>query len=424
VKLQARDRRVQKLLDRKLSAPAYRWGDLTDPRDPRGKRWTLSQLLNAALLGLLTGSPTLRDVEGMTDEMGPQGRKYVPRRVPDTTLWDLLPRLSVEELASKLHAQVRADWRSKALEPVGLPCGVVSFDGKGLGALEHDADGTAQKGHRQDGSPFWLARSLRAVLVSAQGRPCIHQMQIGARTNEIGSATEFLDEVLAAYRTLGLFEIITVDAGIVSRAFADAIHVADLGYVMALKGTQPELLAEAKRLLDGKTTPDAQTDWEVYRGKKIRRRLYRTGEIAGYHDWSHLQQAWLVVQETLSDDGKLEVERRYFLTSLRNGRLSSAQSLTVVRAHWRIEDDCFWTLDVQWNEDAVPWCSSGRAVEVLSWLRLMAYNLLQQARRRHLRRRLPDGNVEEPPPWRRIFEWVKQALRLALLSPEPAPVCG
>ena len=58
----------------------------------------------------------------------------------------------------------------------------------------NDADGMAQKGHRNDGSPYWLARSLRAVLVSAEGRPCIHQMQIGARTNEVGRAIEFLEE--------------------------------------------------------------------------------------------------------------------------------------------------------------------------------------------------------------------------------------
>jgi Transposase DDE domain len=424
MKLQGRDRRVQKYLDRQLCAPAYRWGDLTDPRDPRGRRWTLPQLIDAALLGQLAGCPTLRDVEAMTEEMGPCGRKYVSRRVPDSTLWELLPRLAVEEMGAKLHAQVRSAWRQKSLLPAGLPCGVVAIDGKGLGALEHDADGTAQKGHRSDGSPFWLARSLRAVLTSAQARPCIHQMQIGARTNEIGCAYDFLQELLTAYGALDLFEIVTVDAGIVSRAFADAICAGDRAYVMALKGTQPELLAEAKRLLDGRTTPDAETAWEVYRGAKVRRRLFRTDEIAGYHDWSHLRQAWLVVQETRFLDGRVEVESRYFLTSLRIGRLSPMQILAVVRGHWGIENDCFWTLDTQWKEDAVPWCSSGRAVEVLSWLRLMAYNLLQHARRRHLRRRFADGKIEPPSPWRRIFAWVQQALRLSLAPMEPVPVCG
>lgn len=424
MKIQGRDRRVQKHLARQLAAPAFRWGDLTDPRDRRGRRWTLSQLVNAAILGQIAGCPTLREVEAMTDELGPSGRKYVSRRVPDTTLWALLPRLSVEELGEKLHAQVRAAWRRKSLAPVGLPCGVIAIDGKGLGKLEHDAGGTAQKVRREDGVTYWLGRSLRAVLTSAEARPCIHQMQIGARTNEVGSACKFLEELLAAYGAIGLFEIITVDAGIASRAFADAICATDRAYVMALKGTQPELLCEAKRLLDERTAPDAETGWEVYQGHKIRRRLFRTDEIAGYHGWSHLQQAWRVLKETRFADGRVETETRYFLTSLRMGRLSPNQILAVVRGHWGVENDCFWTLDTQWNEDAVPWCSSGRAVEVLSWLRLMAYNLLQQVRRRHLRRRLTGGKLETPSPWRRIFAWVRQALRLPLESPEAVPVCG
>ena len=364
---------------------------------------------------MLAGCPTLRDVEALTEEMGETGRQYVSRRVPDTTLSDLLPRLSVDELREKYHQQVRGAWRAKSLLPVGLPCGVIAIDGKGLGALEHDADGTAQKNHHaHNGVPYWLARVLRAVLTSAEAKPCLDQMPIAARTNEIGCASQFFSGLMAAYGAGDLFEVVTLDAGLVSRALADVIHSANKAYVMALKGTQPELLAEATRLLSHRTDPDAQTDWEVYRGTRIRRSLYRTVEMAGYHDWSHLRQAWLVVQETLFPDGRIEAEQRFFVCSIPQARLSVAQILLVVRGHWGIENNCFWTLDTQWNEDAVPWCSSGRAVEVLSWLRLMAYNLLSLARRCHLRRRRANGTRDEPPAWRRVFTWVRQALRLDL----------
>jgi hypothetical protein len=425
MKLQPRSRRVQTLATRLLSGPAYRWGDLSDPRARRGRRWPcLSELVNAAFLGLLAGCATLREVEGMTDDMGPAGRKYVSRRVPDTTLWALLPRLSVPELRAKLQNQVRAAWRSKSLRPVGLPCGLVVIDGKGIGALEHDAHGTAQKAHRaHDGTPYWLARMLRAVLTSAEAAPCIDQMPIGAKTNEIGCVGAFFDGLMVAYGAGDLFEIVSVDAGIVSLAFAGQIHEANKAYVMAIKGNQPELLAEAKRLLDPRQDPDAVTDWEPYKGKQIQRRLYRTAEMAGYHDWSHLRQTWLVVQETRHPDGNVDIERRYFVTSVPSGRLSPAQILTVVRRHWGVENDCFWTLDMQWAEDSVPWCSSGRAVEVVSWLRLMAYNFLQAARRQHLRPRLPDGKRAGLAPWRRIFAWVRQAWQLELL-PIGEPACG
>lgn len=425
MKVQTPDVRVQKMLDRHLKRPAYRWDDITDPRRRRGRRWKLAELLNAAFAGLLANCPTLRDMEAMTEEMGPMGRKYVPRRVPDTTLWQLMGKLDPKELRAKNRAQVRAAWRSKTLAPVGLPCGVIAIDGKGLGALEHDAEGTAQKAHRShDGTPYWLSRSLRAVLTSAQAKPCLDQVAIGSKTNEVASFGAFFDDLVAAYGAGDLFEVITMDAGLVSRANADRIHAANKAYVMALKGTQPELFSAAQRRLGHhKRKPDFEGEAEVYQGHRIKRRLYRTTELEGYNDWSHLKQVWRVEQERRDAEGKLvEREDRYFVTNLAVGRFTLAQILLVVRGHWGIENDCFWTLDTQWREDSVPWCSQGLAVEVLSWLRLMAYNLLQYARRAHLRLRDDDGKQAPPPPWRRLFEWVRQAWRRPLLV-EPDTVC-
>jgi hypothetical protein len=332
--------------------------------------------------------------------------------VPDTTLWDIFPRLDIEQLRQQSRRQVRMFWRAKSLEPEGLPCGVVSFDGKGLGALEHDADGDAQKNYRQDGSPYWLSRMMRVVLTSSAAKPCLDQIPIGAKSNEVACFGNFFDEVVAAYDPL--FEIVTGDAGLTSKANADRIHAKDKAYVLALKDNQPELLAEAKRLLTPRLgqEPDAQSAWEPYQGKQVQRRLYRTDHIAGYHEWNHLQQAWLVEQLTRDKDGKVAVEHRFFVTSLRRGRLSSEQILLVVRGHWGIENNCFWTLDTRWKEDAMPWCASGKAVEAISWLRLMAYNLMQLARVRHLRSRCGDAIRGPAPAWNRIFAWVRQALRL------------
>ena len=412
--LQPRDLRVHKHLERYLRAPVYQFDLITDPRDPRGQRWPLLSLLWALFYGMLAGCRTLRQVEDLTDELGPTGRRRVPRRVPDTTLADLIPHLDAEQWRQVLHRQVRTLWRGKCLRPVKLPCGVVSIDGKGMGALDHDADGTAQKAHRaHDGSCYWLGRTLRAVLTSAVARTALDQMPIGTKTNEMGMFKPFFSGLMAAYGGGDLFEIATVDAGMTSKANAEVVAAAQKGYVMALKGTQPELYAEAKRLLDPLTAgpPCAQTE-DRAQGRLIRRSLYRTCEIAGYHDWTHLRQAWLVRQERIEAGGRVTVEDRYFLTNLHVGRLSGAQSLQVVRGHWGIENDCFWSLDAQFGEDSLPWVTAGRAVEVLGLLRLLAYNLLQLCRKRHLRPRRPRGPEPAPPAWQQVFRWVWQALRL------------
>jgi len=147
-------------------------------------------------------------------------------------------------------------------------------------------------------------------------------------------------------------------------------------------------------------------------GIDIRRRLYRTDEIAGYHGWEHLKQVWRVEQDRRKQNGAVETTERLFLTSLHRGRLTPEQILRVIRGHWGIENDCFGSLDLQWDEDSRPWCTKGGALEVLGLLRIMAYNLLQVARKRHLRRRLADGRLAPAAAWRRIFEWVRQALVL------------
>ena len=300
---------------------------------------------------------------------------------------------------------------------MGLPCGVLSFDGKQICALDHDAGGSAQKSHRShDGTPFWMPRVLRATLTSSPVRPCLHQMTVPADTNEMGAFAEYFAQVMATYGHNDLFEIITGDAGLVSREHANLVAAADKSYVFALKETQPELRREAERLLVPMTAtePAAQTPWETAKGKQFRRSLWRTCEMAGYHDWAHLQQAWLVRTESRNKDGSnvVFVEDRYFLTSVRKGRLTPTQILQVVRGHWGIENDCFGTLDMRWGEDARRWATKGHAVEVLGVLRLMAYNLGQLLRVRHLRVRREEGGWGPMLSWRSVFRWIRDALRL------------
>lgn len=417
MKLQPKPRRVQRYLARLQRAPAFRWRGISDPRARRGRRWQLRPLLDALLLGMLCAAKGLRDVEQLTDEADGLGRRLVPRRVPDTTLYELVPRLDIEELRDELRRRVRHHERAKRLRPVGLPCGVLAVDGKGIGVSAHDNDGTAQKAHRaHDGSPYWLPRFLRAVLTSAPSRPCLDQMAVPPETNEVGAVYDFLTALVAAYGRTDLFKIVTLDAGFACKAVADAVVAAERAYVIGLKGNQPELRREAERQLRPQLArpAEAQTGWERRHGCLVRRRLWRNFEMAGWNGWEHLRQVWLVRQETQRPDGRLEVEDRYFLTSLWPGRLKPQQILLLVRGHWGIENNCFNSLDQQWLEDAQLWCRQGRAVEVLGLVRVMAYNEVQMLRSRHLLERRHDGRPAIPHGWRSVLRWVAAAVRLPL----------
>jgi hypothetical protein len=188
-------------------------------------------------------------------------------------------------------------------------------------------------------------------------------------------------------------------------------------YVLGLKGNQAELYSEAHKLLEPlcSTTPlTAESPWESRNAKRIRRRLWRTAEMASIEnsvgEWTHLRQTWLVRQETRSAGGKVEFEDRYFVTSLPWNYLSPQQILLLVRNHWAVVNDCFNSLDLRWHEDAAPWCTRRTAVWALGVLRLMAYNTAQLLRRRRLREKRDDGTRAQPSPWRSLFRLIVHAL--------------
>lgn len=377
--------RSQNCLRRILRKPAWDFNRfLVDPRQQKGRRWQLPTLMRALLCGFLTNRASLRAVESLT-ECG------FTKRVPDSTLYDFVGKCSGEVVAAlrrQLHAQVRTDWRSKVLAPVGLPCGVVAVDNKTLwtGPVAQAHDPQAQVVHQRDRPAYAQVRVVRTVLLSAASKPAIDQVVIRATTNEGGMFPEVLQELEATYAAL--IEIYSLDAGFCSQANARLIAAAHKGYIFGLKGNQPELLREAERVLGGQTEPEQSSTWECYQGERIRYHLYRTTEMEAYLDWSHLKQVWRVEKERRhSKSGQLERENRYYLTNLHLGRLKPEQILDVIRGHWAIENHCNWTVDVIWDEDSKVWCGQGLGIQVLGLLRLMAYNLVSWLRCRYLRQR-------------------------------------
>jgi hypothetical protein len=415
---------ISRFLCQRRQQAAYRFDDVPDPRDPRGVRWSLAEMLRATWLALLVGASSVRQVESMTEDLDTARRRNGrPDRLPDSTREYVLPDLEWQALRGKLHQQIHDMQRAKVLAPVGLPFGLLVVDGKTLGCYDNDAGGTGQKSTPKDGPPYWQVRVLRAVLVTAPTKPCIEQVLIPADTNDMGAFPAMLEGLQTAYGRSDLFEVISSDAGFTSLDNATLIDAADKGYVLGLKDNQPELIAEARRLMAPMAdaqhkmfhAPEAETPWERHKGLRIRRQVWRTGEMAAWGEWKHLRQVVLVRQTTEDPSGgqPLVIEDRYFLTNLTVGRLDGAQWLTLVRMHWGIENNCFGALDVQWLEDSRLWCRQGKAPLVIGLLRVMAYNVLGWLRGRHLR-----SETNRTMTWRELFDRVRMAL--ALEAPDAA----
>ena len=114
---------------------------------------------------------------------------------------------------------------------------------------------------------------------------------------------------------------------------------------------------------------------------------------------------------TTEDGWHVTVEHRYFVSNVTWNRLNGRQILTCVRNHWAVENDCFHSLDVQWREDAPAWCTTGEALLVLGMLRILAYNVTQTLRKRHVREPYMKRAGSRPAEWRRLFDWIREALR-------------
>jgi len=373
-----------------------------DRRGRRGRRWEFAILFNSLLKGYLSNRSSLRSVERLTAMTS-------GKRVPDTTLYDFVERFGETEVAGlrrQLQEQVRSEWRSKTLAPVGLPCGIVAVDNKTVwSGPATAAPAGAQLVHPKERPAYGQVRVVRSVLISAASKPALDQVVIRPETNECGMFAEVMAQLEAAYGSL--FEVYSGDAGFCSEANARLVAKANKGYSFGLKGNQGELRREAERVLGVQLAPELTTTWECYRGERVRYHLYRTTEMAGYLDWDHLKQVWRVEKERVHTQRRTVArENRYYVTNLHLGRLAAAQILQVLRGHWAIENNCNWTLDVIWDEDTKVWCGKGLALQALGLLRLMAYNLVALLRSRGWRRR--EAQQQEKRGWWELLDLILQ----------------
>jgi hypothetical protein len=346
----------------------------------------------------------------MTAEMGSAMRRRfgISRRIPDTTMRDVLCKMAPLQLRGAIHAQVRAAHRRKALQPDRLPFGVLVMDGKSTAITGCD-DLYAQRQSQDDGASFTsVLRTVTCSLVSAAAKPCIDAIPIPASTNEMGHFATALREVVRAYASLDLFRLVSYDAGACSLENANVVRDLKLHYLFSLKGTQPTLFEEAKRLLEHRPTTTANAVSEDVVGANIViRRLYITEQMAGFDKWTHLRTVLRVESETRTRDGKLVVcENRYRIASLPRVALSDSQWLRVVREHWAVENQCHHTFDAVFDEDDKPWIEdSPQGALAVLLLRRVAYNMLALFRsvtqRSEERRRIP---------WADLLRGVAQAL--------------
>ncbi len=376
---------------------------LPDRRGHRGRRHPYLGLMMALALGAVAALRSLRAVEALTASMNLEVRRrsQILGRISDTKLRDTLLGLRPKETRKAIHRQVKAEHRRGNLKPTRLPFAVAAIDGKGLGKMDEWGHPDVQRVRPEGKAPYGLARVHRAHLVSSDATVCIDERPIPGRTNELGAVCAFTQELITTYRHTELFEVITSDAGNCSLKHASLIHGHDLGYVFAIKQPSGEIHSEAQRLLADRGPDQAEvSETRQEKGARVTHRLFRVA-IRGFLDWTHTRQLVRVERTVEHKSGELTVGNRYFVTNLVPGCLKARGWLTLVRMHWRTENEGHWTADVVWKEDArrTPWIRVPHAVYALSALRMLALNILAVLRRMSRR-----GYNSRSIPWREVAQ--------------------
>jgi len=390
---------------------------IEDPRRKASTRWRIRTLLTTLIVGISASCRSLKQVERLTETGTSSAMRRLlglRRRIPDTTLRDFLCKLAPESLRPLLHHVTRDAYRRKALTPERLPFGVVALDGKvtAVGRVT-DKSSLGQAVKRDDGKPQTHLRTVNACLVSAAARPVIDVTFVRGCTNEMGHFQTAFDALMSVYGRTKLFQVITYDAGVTSKA--NAQHVVDVGkdYVFALKLTQPELYTELAIPLAERDDEDAKTvDRKDNRTTEVRR-LYFESLPDGMPEWEHLRTV-LRVERTLEDEDGVEdvLESRFFLSSLPAHRLTPQQWLRLVRAHWGVENNVHHTLDVQFEEDDHLFVPTHVGASLcLMVLRRVVLSLLALFRSVSLK-----SHDKRKMPWRELLDWAYRTLISATSS--------
>lgn len=197
--------------------------------------------------------------------------------------------------------------------------------------------------------------------------------------------------------------LVTIDAMGTQTEIARTIVEGGGDYLLSLKANWPALMAEVETFFaDPANTSACQTfdTTDADHGRLEQRRhtvcqqidwLKSDRRFPAERDFPHLA-AIAMVQSVTERSGKIETERRYYLSS---AKLDAKAFAHAVRAHWGVENRLHWVLDVVFHDDLAR-LRSGHGPHNMAVVKHMAMNLIRHPKDKHSlknRRKLACLNV-------------------------------
>jgi predicted transposase YbfD/YdcC len=334
---------------------------LPDPRHRRGRRHRLDELVIIAVLAVICCTDNWQEVA----QFAWAKRKWLktflelPHGIPShDTFGRVFAAIEPEAFERCFLAWIRALAK-------GRPGELIAIDGK---TLRHSFDRASGK----------AAIHMISAWSSANGL-VFGQLATEAKSNEITAIPKLLEllDVRGA--------VVSIDAMGCQREIARKIVENGGDYIFSLKGNQSTMRDEVAWWLDHaiagqvrEASLDHHEQSTKGHGRLESRQVWCTEQVDWFADrdqWAGLSSLIAVDGQRQWADGRIEKERRYFISSLQG---IDAKTLgRLIRNHWQVENSLHWSLDVSFNEDASR-IRNGYAAENFSRLRRIALNLLKR----------------------------------------------
>jgi len=228
-------------------------------------------------------------------------------------------------------------------------------------------------------------KCLRRSLDKASKKAAIYMVSAWAQQNNLVLGQVKVDdksnEITAIPKLLSRLDIagavVTIDAMGCQKKIAEQIKQQGGDYVLSLKGNQGNLHDDVKTFFTSSLAPAvASVSYDGEHGRIETRTIRATADIAWLrerHNWEGLQSI-IAVTAKRETDHKVTEETRYFISSLDANDPKRLER--VVRAHWAIENNLHWVLDIAFDEDSNR-TRKGNSAANLAVIRHIAMNLIK-----------------------------------------------
>jgi predicted transposase YbfD/YdcC len=331
------------------------FASVADPRAGNA-RHDLSEVLFIAFAAMLCGAETCVDMaEFGADKADFLGTMLaLEHGVPSHDTFSRLFRLLDPQQFEAAFRAFMARFAATLSGQVGTAGQVVAVDGKSLRGAVDGAKRT---------------QPLHLVTAWAAEQRLVLGLRRAPRRSEAAAAREIIALLDLTATT------VTADALHGNRLTAAAIRARGGDYALAIKGNRGPLHQDAQALLAEPDPALAARTSETAHGRHEERCAWVLPVPA---EWSERHRfdglAAMARIDSLRRIGANETRQtRYFALSR---LLQPAEALRVVRAHWTIENNQHWLLDIALAEDRVQTRNDNTA-ENLAVLRRLALNLLR-----------------------------------------------